>query len=331
MKSKPKIYLADLRHVSGGLASNSVMPLGIGYMKSVMDKELPEVDCRTYAFPDQLLKTLKLDPPDILMLTNYVWNERLSRYFTKAMKELRPETLIVVGGPNIPIETDRQISFYESWTGLDVYVLGEGDFLATEIVRLYLGVGMSIAGLAESGIPSSIFRANGQIILGPAWKRELEIEKIPSPWLNGVQDHFFDEKLIPLMETNRGCPFKCTFCVQGDDFYNRLSHFDVDRIKEELTYIARRIRKVCPEMEMLTIADPNYGMYKRDVDISAHIGSLQEKYSWPSYVECSTGKNSPEKVIKSLEKTNGAMVMLHAVQSMDDDVLKSIKRSNIKN
>lgn len=330
MHTKPKIYIADLRHTLGDAISNSVMPLGIGYMKAVMDRDLPEVESRVFAYPDELLEALKSEAPDVLMLSNYVWNERLSRYFSKVAKGIRQNTLIVAGGPNIPMETDRQIEVFDDWKEIDVYALGEGDFLATEIVKRFLDANKSIARFAKNGVPSSLYRSEGEIILQAMWKKGLELGNIPSPWLTGVQDHHFDGKLIPLIETNRGCPFKCTFCVQGTDFYNRISHFVEDQVKEELTYIARRLKKVCPKMGALTIADPNFGMYKRDVDISEHIGTLQKNYGWPSFIDCSTGKNAPELVIKAIENTNGALQMLHAVQSMDDEALKSIKRSNIK-
>jgi len=211
-----------------------------------------------------------------------------------------------------------------------VYVVGEGDFLAMEVVSRFLDVNKSISRLVNCGIPSSLCRSGDDIVRQPLLKKEFELEKIPSPWLNGVQDHFFDGKLIPMIETNRGCPFRCTFCVQGTDYYSRVAHFEEDQVKEELTYIARRLLKVCPQMGALMVADPNFGMYKRDVDISVHIGTLQKKYNWPTFIDCSTGKNAPELVIKVLENTNGALSMLHAVQSVDENVLKSIKRSNIK-
>ena len=330
MDSKPKIYIADLRHTAGGIVSNSHMPLGIGYMKAVMDRDLPTVESRTFAYPHQLLEALKIDPPDVLLLTNYVWNEGLSRHFTKVMKGLRQESLVVVGGPNIPFEKERQIEFFKNWNDLDVYALGEGDFLATEIVNRFLDAGKSITKLTQSGIPSSVFRVDGQVMHQPMWDRNLDLEKIPSPWLSGAQDLLFDGKLIPMIETNRGCPFKCTFCVQGTDYYNRLAHDPKERVMEELSYIAQRVKKVCPDMRGLSIADPNFAMYKRDVEISGHLGALQKDYGWPSFIDCSTGKNAPELIIESIEKSNGALEMLHAVQSMDESVLQSIKRSNIK-
>lgn len=327
---RPRVYLADLRHTDGGLVANACMPLGMGYMKAVMDRDLPEVESRIFVYPEDLLKALMLNAPDVLMLSNYVWNEELGRRFTEVVKQHSPATLVVAGGPNIPLEPERQAGFFKSWKGLDVYALGEGDFLATEIVARFLDSGRSVSRLSAKGVPSSLFICADTVVRGPEWPKEGELSKIPSPWLSGVLDDLFDGRMIPLVETNRGCPFTCTYCVQGTGYYTRVSHFNVDRVKEELSYIANRIRELCPSMAALTIADPNYGMYERDVEISAHIGTLLQEYSWPRFIDSSTGKNAPERVARSIEAASGALVMITAVQSMNSDVLANIKRSNIK-
>ena len=307
------------------------MPLGVGYMKAVMDRDMPEVDSRVFAYADRLWSAMQADPPDVLMLANYVWNESLCRHFTSLAKRLRKETLVVVGGPNVPIEPDRQIEYFEGWQDLDVYALGEGDFLASEIVRRFLDSGSTIDSYGSDGLPSCLFRASdGTTVHETEWPRQRELEKIPSPWLSGVLDEFFDGRLHPLVETNRGCPFKCTFCVQGTCYYTKVHYFDEEQVKEELTYIARRIRTVCPNMIALTFADPNYGMYDRDVRISAHVGKLQKEYQWPSYIDASTGKNVPERIIKSVEEASGALILMSAVQTMSEPVLVQIKRNNIK-
>ena len=78
------------------------------------------------------------------MLSNYMWNEQLSLRFARLAKSIRPETLVVMGGPNIFLEDERQREYMRSHPELDVYVLGEGDFLAAEVVRQFLAAGKSI-------------------------------------------------------------------------------------------------------------------------------------------------------------------------------------------
>jgi radical SAM superfamily enzyme YgiQ (UPF0313 family) len=237
---------------------------------------------------------------------------------------------VVMGGPNIYLEEQRQLDYLRAHPEIDVFVLGEGDFLGREVVRRFLDAGKSIEKFGESDVPSCVYRRpGGQLVRTEMWDRAAEIEEIPSPWLTGVLDEFFDGKLAPLLETNRGCPFKCTFCVQGVRWYTKVHNFTKERIKEEIEYIGARMKKVCPSMGFLRIADSNYGMFERDIEISEYIGQAQRKYGWPTYIDATTGKNRPERVIQSLEKVNGAMVIYQAVQSLDEETLKNIKRSNI--
>jgi predicted CopG family antitoxin len=156
------------------------------------------------------------------------------------------------------------------------------------------------------------------------------VEELPSPWLTGIQDEFFDGKLAPMIETNRGCPFTCTYCCQGTSWYTKVHNFSKERIRDEVMYIAARIKELSPRMGTLRIADSNYGMYERDTEISGYIGEAQKLYGWPTFIDATTGKNRPERIIKSVEQVGGALVLYQAVQSLDEDVLRKVKRSTIK-
>ena len=328
-----KVYLGDLRYNYSGVLANDCMPLGVAYMKAVMDRDdaAHEIESRIFVYAETLLDAIKATPPDVLMLSNYVWNEALSHYFIRAAKAINPNILTVMGGPNISIEPERQCAYLDKHPHLDVYALGEGDFLANHIVRTFMDAGKSIRRLGALGLPSATFRnPEGQTGIDETKPRHREVEELPSPWLTGIQDEFFDGKLAPMIETNRGCPFTCTFCVQGTRHYSKVHNFSVDRMKEEITYIARKIKSHSPNMGTLRIADSNYGMYERDIEISAHIGEMQRDHGWPTFIDATTGKNKPERIIKSVEKVSGALVLYQAVQSLDDEVLRKVKRQTIK-
>jgi radical SAM superfamily enzyme YgiQ (UPF0313 family) len=328
-----KVYIADLRYDYSGVVANDCMPLGVAYMKAVMDREDKdhEIESRLFVYPDKLARALAEDPPDVLMLTNYVWNEALSHFFFKLAKSINPGILTVMGGPNISLETPRQCTYVERQPDLDVYVLGEGDFLAYEIVRTFLDQNMSLDKIQDIGLPSSIMRMpDGSAISRDMPPRHKLVQEIPSPFLSGVQDEFFDGRLAPMIETNRGCPFTCTFCVQGTRYYTKVHNFPAERIKDEIRYIAKRIKQFSPNMGTLRIADSNYGMFERDIDISECIGEMQRDYGWPTFIDATTGKNMAERIIKSVEKVGGALMLYQAVQSLDEDVLRKVKRQSIK-
>jgi radical SAM superfamily enzyme YgiQ (UPF0313 family) len=309
------------------------MPLGVAYMKAVMDRDDPsgDIDSKLFVYPSRLLEVLRDDPPDVLMLSNYSWNEALSHCFFRLAKSIDPNILTVMGGPNISVEPARQASYLASHPAVDVYALGEGDFLAHTIVRMFADAGLSISRLGAKGLPSAAYRnPEGQAVVNLTPPRHKEVDEIPSPWLTGIQDEFFDGRLAPMIETNRGCPFTCTFCCQGTSFYTKVHNFPVERMKEEIRYIAKRIHEFSPRMGTLRIADSNYGMFERDIEISACVGEMQKQYGWPTFIDATTGKNRPERIIKSVEQVSGALVLYQAVQSLDEDVLRKVKRQTIK-
>lgn len=326
-----KVYLADLRYNYSGVLANDCMPLGVAYMKAVMDRDEPEMNSRLFVYPDKLLDAIKNDPPDVLMVSNYVWNEELSFHICKLAKRIRPDMLTVMGGPNISLEPNRQMDYFSRHPEIDLYALGEADFLAMDIARHFADAGLSLKKFGEREVPSSVYRRpDGSIVRNETKPRHKEVDTIPSPWLTGIQDEFFDGKLAPMIETNRGCPFTCTFCCQGTQWYTKVHNFEVDRVKEEIHYIAKRVKERSPNMGTLRIADSNYGMFERDVDISAYIGQMQRDYAWPTFIDATTGKNRPDRIIRSVEQVSGALVLYQAVQSLDEDVLRNIKRQTIK-
>ncbi len=328
-----KVYLGDLRYNYSGVLANDCMPLGVAYMKAVMDREDldKEIESRVFVYPDRLLNALRDDPPHVLMLSNYVWNEALSHHLFKVAKRINPNILTVMGGPNISIEPDRQLAYLKRHPWLDVYVLGEGDFQANRVVREFMNAGLDLRRFPQVDLESCTYRLMGEeATINLLKPRHKEIDEIPSPWLTGIQDEFFDGRLAPMIETNRGCPFTCTFCVQGTTFYTKVHNFSAERVKEEIAYIADRIHRFSPKMGTLRIADSNYGMFERDIEISAYIGEMQAKYGWPTFIDATTGKNRPDRIIKSVEKVSGALVLYQAVQSLDEDVLRKVKRQTIK-
>jgi radical SAM superfamily enzyme YgiQ (UPF0313 family) len=327
-----RVYLGDLRYNYSGVLANDCMPLGVAYIKAVMDREDTDgaVDSRIFVYPDRLLEAMRENPPDVIMLSNYVWNEALSQQFFSIAKSMNPNTLTVMGGPNICLEPERQKAYLSAHPDLDVYLLGEADFSGWYLLRDFLDCGRSIAQLGDREIASATYRnSQGEVVINLTKPRHKQVETIPSPWLTGIQDEFFDGRLAPMIETNRGCPFTCTYCCQGTNFYTKVHNFDVARMKEEIEYIAKRIHEKSPQMGTLRIADSNYGMYERDIEISGHIGAMQRKYGWPTFIDATTGKNRPERIIKSVEQVSGALVLYQAVQSLDEDVLRKVKRSTI--
>ena len=155
-----------------------------------------------------------------------------------------------------------------------------------------------------------------------------ELDSIPSPYVTGLFDKFFDGKLVPIVETARGCPFLCNFCNAGDTYFNKVNKFSDKYVKDELTFIADKITST--DIGHITFADNNFGMIPRDYHTAEIISDLQKKYSWPRTMTVWTGKNSRKRVINATRLLGKSLSISMSVQSMDDEVLKNIKRDNIR-
>jgi len=141
----------------------------------------------------------------------------------------------------------------------------------------------------------------------------------------GLMDKFFDCKLVPAIQTNRGCPFTCTFCTEGGRYYTKVFKTSHERKIAEVEYIAERIQHT----KTLRITDSNLGMFEEDVKFFEYLGELQSRTGFPEYISCSAGKNKKERILKCNELVKGAMRLTASIQSLDDNVLEKIQRKNI--
>jgi radical SAM superfamily enzyme YgiQ (UPF0313 family) len=71
-------------------------------------------------------------------------------------------------------------------------------------------------------------------------------------------------------------------------------------------------------------------MYPRDREVCFALKESKEKYGWPLQIIATTGKNNKERVVEITGILGNMFAVNMSVQSMDDEVLKKIKRSNIK-
>ena len=141
-------------------------------------------------------------------------------------------------------------------------------------------------------------------------------------------DKFFDGKLTPFIETNRGCPFKCSFCHTGADYFHKLNKFSQDRVKAEIEYVGKKAGAL--GITNLHLADVNFGMYPQDNITCEMLLESKRKYQWPLALMTTTGKNSKERIMQITEKLGNIFEVTMSMQSMSESVLDNINRANIK-
>jgi radical SAM superfamily enzyme YgiQ (UPF0313 family) len=328
-----RIWLCDLTYTQQTISSD-VMPAAVGHIATYTAKHLGEgVDIRVFKFPEKLAQALANDPlPQLIGFSNYIWNRDLSSEFARVIKKHHPGIATVMGGPNYPTTEGEQAAFLADHPMIDFYVIKEGELAFAKLAEALRAVNYDVAAVPLDVPSVHRLLPDGTFHQGPAAPRILDLAEIPSPYLNGLMDEYFDGVMLPIVQTNRGCPFRCTFCVEGDSYYSRVAKTRDRKVFQELEFIAGRmaaLRSAGRARSDLHIADSNFGMYKEDIDLCRHIGELQKRYNYPQYINVATGKNHKERVLDAARLINGALRLSGSVQSLDKDVLKNIDRSNI--
>jgi|LauGreDrversion4_2_1035121.scaffolds.fasta_scaffold00239_11 radical SAM superfamily enzyme YgiQ (UPF0313 family) len=328
-----QIWLCDLTYTQQTVAADTI-PMAIGCIAEYTEKHLGLTSkIPLFKYPEELIKQLENGPiPRILGFSNYVWNFSLSYEIAKFMKLMAPQMIIVFGGPNYPIQDEERQEFLAKHPDIDFYVVGEGEAAFANLVEALLENNFYVDAVKNLALPSiHCINSSGERFFTSKLERMVTLDEIPSPYTSGRLDKFFDGKLMPLIQTNRGCPFSCTFCVEGDEYYSKVRKFSTERVNADVEYIGNQMHltRGPNARNDLFIADSNFGMYPGDIDTSKALRSTRQRYKWPEYINVATGKNKKERVIEAAELLEGALRLSGSVQSLDPKVLSNIRRDNI--
>ena len=335
-----KVVLLMLSHEDEkGTLQNNHIPLSTGvigeFLRLNFCKEVLELDL--FKRPSQFDTYLKNNSPDIIMLSNYMWNENLNLFYAQLVKNISPKTLVIMGGPNISINLSAKEDFLRKNSCIDILVEGDGEIVSLKLLNKFYELDKSISHLKSAKTINcfAFDHLNGEFLTGDLEDTRLGVEKtsldeIPSPYLSGLMDVFLEDGAIPLLESNRGCPYSCSFCQQGTKYFSKIRFFEGSRIQDEILYIAKRRKELNVNISIVEFADPNFGQYKQDLDVFEGIRKAQDAYDFPSVVYCSTGKAQAERIMAHSKILKPGSIMIRAaMQSMNPETLKTVARKNL--
>jgi radical SAM superfamily enzyme YgiQ (UPF0313 family) len=265
----------------------------------------------------------RLKDNDIVGFSTYIWNRSYNHVLGRELKKANPKIFLFAGGPEPPV-TDKY--FFEKFPYLDICVKQEGEKAVKAILEQYLTDKKygEISGLlvnyssvtVDTGLPNRI----------------TDLDTIPSPYLTDVFKSLMEEhpevRWNATLETNRGCPYQCTFCDWGSLTYSKVKKFDLERVYHELEWIGKN------KCDFVSLTDANFGIFpERDSLIADKLIEVQKKYNNPKAYTIAWAKNQKQEVVEIVRKLiyeGGSKMGLNlSVQSMDDNVLDLIKRKNL--
>lgn len=174
----------------------------------------------------------------------YIWNEEYVQFLLAQLRARGFRGRIILGGPQISYSGKGLESLYPQ---ADVFVRGYGE--------------EALVSLALSSEPRPIKGVHYAGTEDLELTAEVDLETLPSPWLD-AQINLPASQWFVRWETQRGCPYRCTFCQHREaDARPRLRRMDQDRLLDEIRLFVRS------GVWDVAVLDPIFNLGKRSVQL----------------------------------------------------------------
>jgi hypothetical protein len=158
---------------------------------------------------------------DVVAFSCYIWNITQTLAVAKKIKELNPNITILLGGPEVSYEYEDVISLPE----VDYIIVGEGETPFTEFINSFPNV---------DAVPSLVRKSEGKVLVNPqAPMFDLKNFENSMPYRFDKVESLSNKVLY--IETSRGCPYKCEFCLASLD--NKVRYLPNQSIKATLLFM----------------------------------------------------------------------------------------------
>ena len=145
----------------------------------------------------------------------------------------------------------------------------------------------------------SFIDGSGRFVAVPRRPRIADLSIVPSPFLEGVfaplMESLPDTTWRTVWETNRGCPFKCTFCDWGSAIAAKVQPVRARPHHAEAEWIAAN------RIDYVFIGDANFGILPRDVEIAETIVAAAKRHGYPKQVLVQQTKNATERAYLTMK------------------------------
>lgn len=253
--------------------------------------------------PEKLLD--RLDNPYLCAFSCYIWNEKYCLTVAELIKKKFPNCIIEFGGPQATKKMLDESPFIDC-----IMLGGDGEYDFLDLLRTLIR-GDEIKRIYERGRISNL--------------------DFPSPYQSGLFDKIVAENpntlWASIIESNRGCPHRCTFCDWGGTTMSKIEKFNLQRVQDDLDWVVNN------NVAFLMLTDANFGIFgERDMEIARMLKKAgDDPKSKIEDIVLQYSKNSNEYVFKITKELGhfarrGVTV---SVQSMNQPTLKAIKRKNL--
>jgi len=177
---------------------------------------------------DQQLMAAHCAPFDVVAFSCYIWNITQTLALIKKIKEINPAVKILLGGPEVSYEWQSIIALQE----IDYIITGEGEIPFARFLDAYPNI---------EGIPNLVYKVNGETkYLEQSVTFDITQYADIMPYDADKPEELKNK--VCYIETSRGCPYKCEFCLASLD--NKVRYLPQNAIKANLLYLMKHARVI---------------------------------------------------------------------------------------
>ena len=325
-KKKLNVMLGDFSYYNNYTINSKVIPLGIGFIGQYAKQKFgDDIKISLYKKVDKFFEEAIENPPDVVGLALYYWANYLNKSVVKRLRKLfKNKVKIIIGGPSIDSDKEQQKIFLkEKFPEVDAIVINEGEIAFSNGLNNILSVNKF-----DEPIEGISFLKDNQIISGKPIGTSTDLTLLGSPYLSGLLDDFLHSDYQPIIQTSRFCPYTCTFCVSGKN-RGKLRGFPLNQVYEELKFISKKFSD--RPHHLFRIADENFGILKRDIEIAEELLKCKKEYGFPQRLFFYNDKRFTE-ISRKIVEIIGDMCqygMTLSLQTENPESLKAINRRNV--
>lgn len=179
--------------------------LALRYLREGVVADYPDILLREFSIndhPDRIAGEIYETKADIIGFSCYIWNCKEIVALVRRLRPVCPNTRFVIGGPEVSFEAEE---FLSQLPEADVLVIGEGERAFFDLLQTWQNGGE----LAQ--IPGIAWQENGKVIVNPPRPSAPDLNGLPLPY---TKNEDFTGRLV-YVETTRGCPFNCQYCLSS--------------------------------------------------------------------------------------------------------------------
>mgnify|MGYP002630935531 CR=1 FL=1 len=288
---------------------------------------------------NDLVKSIECQKIDILAFSMYAWNRQTVFSISKTIKKISPNTVIVVGGPEVDSHKNKNFSTEHPY--IDYTIYGDGEVAFSRLLDKTAGYDSKLINLVDNQghvYPHEVFLDKTALKKSPYIEYKDEYINFAINLQSKIEKKSKDIAIVPVWETTKGCPYACSFCDWSSGLHNKvriwgINENSVPNWQKEIKMFFELFDLIPQNNFSIFWTNPNIGLATQDEEIIEFWAKIKEKLGkGPTIRNPQLSKLKKDVTYRILDKMISSGItrdFKFDVQDLNEQVLKNINRPEI--